>query len=207
MKETYKGLPLVDLILDENIDNDSGMNRLSFVENPAIKTDWSLFNDIDLNFTEVKDEDKRLIITPIMLADTPILREIKGKFFYAKFSPYTVEAMMKKYFMQNKIHNINESHDPQKVIDGVFMVESFISGNRANSTLYPNIPNGSWVGTFYVEDKKYWEKIKNGTFTGVSLEGIFDISDTEFLYSIIEQIIDDESLSEDEKFEQIKSIL
>jgi len=207
MKETYKGLPLVDLTLDENIDNNSGMNRLSFVENPAIKTDWQLFENIDLNFAEIKDEDKRLITTPIMLADTPILREIKGKFFYSKFSPSTIEMMMKKYFMQNKIHNINESHDPKKVIDGVFMIESFISGTRANSTLYPNIPNGSWVSTFYVEDKKYWERIKNGTFTGVSLEGVFEISDTEFLYGVVEQIINDNSLSEDEKFEQIKSIL
>jgi hypothetical protein len=209
MKETYNGLPLIDLLIGSDIENRFGVNRLSFVENPATKMDWNLFNSKEsVSLVEIKDEDKRLITTPIMLANTPILREIKGKFFYAKFSPSTIEEMMKKYFIQNKIHNINESHDPQKVIDGVFMVESFISGNRAKSSLYPNVEDGTWIGTFYVKDEKYWkDKIKGGNFTGISLEGIFDLSDTEFLYSVIENIIQDDKLSDDEKFEQISGLL
>ena len=43
--------------------------------------------------------------------------------------------MMKKYFKDNKIHRVNEEHDPTRVANGVYMIESFIVGDRTTSEL------------------------------------------------------------------------
>ena len=118
--------------------------------------------------------------------------------------------MMKKYFMENKINNINEQHDPTKVIDGVYMIESFIVGDRAKSELYPNIPKGSWMATFYIKDKNYYEKLKEENFNGISLEGTFiekyEDSMIAKLYDKINAILESDLLDLD-KENQIKKIL
>jgi hypothetical protein len=120
------------------------------------------------------DYEKRIVTAPVMVADTPILRynpEL-GK-YWVKFKPETIEKMMKKYFKENKIHKVNTNHDPKSRKDGVYMMESYIVGDRNTSKLFPNIPDGSWMATFYVENDEVWEKIKEGEYNGFSLEGYF----------------------------------
>jgi hypothetical protein len=39
--------------------------------------------------------------------------------------------------------------------------------------MFPNIPDGSWVATFSVENDEVWELIKSGEYSGFSLEGFF----------------------------------
>lgn len=142
------------------------------------KMEWANHNMWNNNMKKVDfslEEEKRIITGPIMLAETKILRynpEI-GK-YYVKFSKDTILKMMKKYFKDNKIHQVNEEHDPKRIAKDVYMIESFIVGDRNESKLYPNIPEGSWVGSFFVEDKDYWEDIKKNGFTGFSLEGFFE---------------------------------
>jgi hypothetical protein len=159
-----------------------------------------------------QSDEKRIVTSPIMVAETPILRyhEIFGK-YYVKFSEDTILKMMKKYFKENKINNVNEQHDPKKFIKDVYLVESFIVGDRVTSELYPDLPKGSWVGSFYIDDEEYWNKIKNtNEFTGFSLEGQFieqyeeDMINKKF--SEIEGIINS-NMSDDDKEIKIKTIL
>ncbi len=81
--------------------------------------------------------------------------------------------MMKKYFKENKIHNVNTDHDENAVKDDVYMIESYIVDDRIQSKLYPDLPEGSWVATYLVENDDVWEKIKEGEYNGFSLEGYF----------------------------------
>lgn len=203
--ELYNGKPIINLTIKD--DDDSGMNRLSLVDNPAIQTEWMLFQDIN-KFNKIVDEDRRLITSPIMLANFPILREYRGIYFYVEFSPESIMEMMKKYFITNKIHNINEMHDQHKIVDNIYMVESYIVDNRNKSLLYPDVPLGSWIATYYVDDKQYWnDKVKNGNFRGVSLEGKFDYPLEDIIYFAVESILNDKSLSEEEKYDKISKIL
>lgn len=159
-----------------------------------------------------QSDEKRIVTSPIMVAETPILRyhEIFGK-YYVKFSEDTILKMMKKYFKENKINNVNEQHDPKKFIKDVYLVESFIVGDRVTSELYPDLPKGSWVGSFYIDNEEYWNKIKTtNEFTGFSLEGQFieqyeeDMINKKF--SEIEGIINS-NMSDDDKEIKIKTIL
>jgi hypothetical protein len=159
----------------------------------------------------VDQAPKQIITAPVMIAETPIPRynPILGE-YDALFSEETIFNMMKKYFMENKINNINEQHDPTKVIDGVYMIESFIVGDRAKSELYPNIPKGSWMATFYIKDKNYYEKLKEENFNGISLEGTFiekyEDSMIAKLYDKVNAILESD-LSDLEKENQIKNLL
>jgi hypothetical protein len=124
-------------------------------------------------FQEI-NEEKRMVTAPVMLAETNILRYSPdlGK-YYVKFSKDTILKMMKKYFKENKIHNINTDHDENAVKDNVYMIESYIVDDRNKSNLYPDIPEGSWIATYLVENDEVWEKIKDGEYNGFSLEGYF----------------------------------
>jgi hypothetical protein len=53
------------------------------------------------------------------------------------------------------------------------MMESYIVGDRNQSKLFPDLPEGSWVTTFYVDNPDVWEKVKDGEYNGFSLEGYF----------------------------------
>ena len=62
-------------------------------------------------------------------------------------------------------------------VQGVTMFESFISDKSrgiAPMKGFEDAPEGSWFGSMYVENKKIWDEVKNGTFNGFSIEGIFN---------------------------------
>jgi hypothetical protein len=90
------------------------------------------------------------------------------------------------------------------------MIESFIVGDRTTSELYPDLPKGSWVASFYIEDKEYWNKIKQEGFTGFSLEGFFEEQyEMEMINKVFNSVknIVFSNLPDEDKEEQIKRIL
>jgi hypothetical protein len=178
------------------------------------KMEWVNHNMWNNNMSKVEfktNEEKRIITAPVMLAETEILRYNPsiGK-YYVKFSEDTIMKMMKKYFKENKIHRVNEEHDPTRVSKGVYMIESFIVGDRTTSELYPDLPKGSWVASFYIEDEDYWNKIKEEGFTGFSLEGFFEEQyEMEMINKVFTSVknIVFSNLPDEDKEEQIKRIL
>jgi hypothetical protein len=151
---------------------DEGVNwairKMQFINNSLRMLPFSKFE-----FKELDDE-KRMVTAPVMLAETPILRfnADLGK-YYVKFSKDTIEKMMRKYFKENKIHKVNTNHNSGEFRDGIYMVESYIVGERNTSNLFPDLPEGSWMATFYVENDEIWEKVKKQEYNGFSLEGYF----------------------------------
>ena len=76
------------------------------------------------------------------------------------------------------------------------------------------------MGTFYIEDKEYYnELVNNPEFNGFSLEGMFDEELinmslvqreeklSESLFNMIEEIVNDNNLSEEDMYNKIKKIL
>jgi hypothetical protein len=168
--------PIYYLEIDENVES-AGLGAISFVDEPATKTTWFKFNEEDesFNFKFEKNEMKRIVTGPVMLAETPIKRKGEnGDIFWVKFSADTIFKMRNKYFKENKIHNINENHNQNKVVENVYMVESFMIDEKTQTNLYPDIPVGTWMASFYVEDENYWnDVIMKDNFNGFSLEGNF----------------------------------
>lgn len=204
--------PLVVYLEIEEKDQNSGMDAISFVTKPATLLSWNKFSENEVKHFFEKNEMKRIVTGPVMLAETPIYRNspIIGE-YYVKFSEDTIFKMRNKYFMDDKINRVNEQHNPTKVVKGVYMVESYIVGDKVQSLLYPDLTKGSMMASFYIEDEDYWNNtIMKDEFNGFSLEGMFIENYEEAVFAKmhdqIKEILDD-CLTEEEQYDMIQKII
>lgn len=173
---TIGGIPVYDAqILDE----DSGMIKISLVDDPAVMSNFQAFDaQKKLLMYEVADEEKRLVRGVIMRADFPIFRRDKemGE-YYIIYKADTIRQMAEKYLVENRQNNINLMHEADSDVDGVKMVQFFIKDSAAgvSPANFDEIADGSLFGEFHVTNDEVWDQIKNGTYKGFSLEGVFDL--------------------------------
>ena len=169
-------LPLIELRVDLQ-DEDTGVYAISFVDEPATEIEWYAFNKESKPMKFASDDKKQMITAPIMLSDTPIYRysPVMGE-YNVIFRKDTIMNMMKKYHMTNTTDSVNEQHNPEAVVSRVYLVESFIVDDRIQMNApFDKVPDGTWMGTYYIEDKEYYNKlVSSDEFNGFSLEGIFD---------------------------------
>lgn len=174
---TIGGIPVYDAqILDE----DSGMIKISLVDDPAVMSNFQAFDaQKKLLMYEVADEEKRLVRGVIMRADFPIFRRDKemGE-YYIIYKADTIRQMAEKYLVENRQNNINLMHEADSDVDGVQIVQFFIKDSSAgvSPTNFDEIADGSLFGEFHVTNDEVWDQIKDGTYKGFSLEGIFDLT-------------------------------
>jgi hypothetical protein len=71
------------------------------------------------------------------------------------------------------------------------MFESFIVDNQRGIKApkgFEDVPEGSWFGSYKVENDLVWSMVKEGKFQGFSVEGMFDLQPQE--PTLEQQIID-----------------
>lgn len=191
------GLPVYEVVIDEN-----ELNFIALVENPAIKRDFIAFSEQSNIKFEIVSEDERIISGPLMLADTPIYRKppqvpTEG---YIVFGKKAILSIVQKFFKDGKQSNVNLMHDAALQMEGVTMFESFIVDKQRGIMAmkgFEDAPDGSWFGSFKVDNPVVWELVKAEELKGFSIEGVFsyikqEMSDAEFLKELKEllKIID-----------------
>ena len=164
---------LFELIIeDENIDE---IFAISMVDNPAIEAYGTYFNKDEVHFAEVKEEEG-LFMAPILIPNKKILRvDGKGTPYEVYFSPETIKRLSQMYLEKKYQDQVTLEHDSK--VEGITLVESWIkeSVEKDKSKLYGlNVPAGSWVGTFKIDNEEMREKFKSGEVSAVSIEGIFE---------------------------------
>ncbi|NBW14617.1 MAG: hypothetical protein EBR82_42120 [Caulobacteraceae bacterium] len=168
-------------------------------------------NKMNNNNFSVISEEKRLVQAPVMVPDTKIVRfsNALGK-YWATFSKDVIERMMKKYFIDGRANKVNRDHNPQSFVDDVYMVESYLTGDRNKSELFPDVPDGTWIATYFVKDDELWDQIKSGEYKGFSLEGGFfqtlEQQQVDKIYQTIKDILE-KNLPDTEKEQMIKELL
>jgi hypothetical protein len=160
------------VIEDDNIDE---VFAVSFVEQPAIESNFVYFNKQGVQFAAISDE-KRLVMGPILVPDKKILRvDEMGQPYYVFFKPDTIKKLSEMYLQKKYNSETTLEHD--KKIDNISLVESWITESRTKdkSALYGlSLPIGSWVGTFKVNNDDIWNNyVKTGDVKGFSIEGMF----------------------------------
>lgn len=191
-------LPIFELMISDDLNDDAEVNFVALVDRPAIQRNWNAFKE-HIKF-EIASEEKRIISGALMLADTPIFRsDATHGDYYVMFSKDTIFKIAQKFFKKGYQANVNLMHDPSQRVDGVTMFESFISDkDRGVAPMkgFEDAPDGSWFGSFKVEDDETWQKVKNGEVKGFSVEGIFEYSKAkskeeqmmERIYKILEEL-------------------
>ena len=168
-------LPVYLLDISEDMNDDAEVDYVALVDKPAIQKNWNAFKN-QQRF-EVVSEDKRIISGPLMLADMPIFRsDTTYGDYYVVFSKDTIFKIAQKFFKRGYQSNVNLMHSPNAQVEGVTMFESFIT-DESRGILpmkgFEDAPDGSWFGSFKVENNEVWNDVKEGKFKGFSVEGLF----------------------------------
>jgi hypothetical protein len=132
-----------------------------------------------MNF-QIISEDEHIISGPLMIAEELIYRAANKSIpseHYVKFSADTIQKIAIKFSKKKYQSNVNLMHDPNQKVQGVTMFESFIVDKKRGILPmqgFEDVADGSWFGSFYVENEEVWNKVKAGEFRGFSVEGLFD---------------------------------
>ena len=159
-------------------DERDGIIAISFVEEPAVESNFMLFGkQIPLFFA---NEEKRNILGVIMRADFPIYRRDEdGNEFYVTYSADTIAKMAQKYFVSGAVNTTSINHNGE-TLDGVSLVQWYIKDTDKGITPkgFDDVKNGSLFAEFHIENENLWTACKDGTFKGFSLEGYFTTEKT-----------------------------
>jgi len=168
-------LPIYTLVLNED-GEDSGVDYVALVDQPAIERNWFAFKE-DKKFSFKADEERKIITGALMIADLPIYRrDAELGEYYVVFDKAQIETMVQKFMKKGFQNNVNEMHDASKKVEGVSMFESFIVDSDRGIAAprgFEGVPEGSWFGSYKVDNEDIWNKVKSGEFMGFSVEGMF----------------------------------
>ena len=168
-------LPLYELFIDD--EDESGVDFIALVDDPAIKKGWQAFSSVS-SMTFKADTEKRIISGAAMIANLPILRRKKdGSEYYVMFKKETIKSIVEKFFRNQYSNNFNLMHQKNILAEGVYLIESMlIDSERGIKTPlgFDELSEGSWFISCKVDNDKVWEDyIKTGVFSGFSVEGEF----------------------------------
>lgn len=193
---TIDGLPVYQAVIS---DEQCGMLRISLVDDPAVQSNFVAFSKNQQPrqlMYAVQDEDKRLVLGVVMRADFPIFRrqpltDDKEMEFYIIYKADTIRTMAEKYLAENRQNLVNIMHEKGSEVEGVQMVQYFIKGAGLNPEGFDNIADGSLFAEFHVTNDEVWNAIKDGTYRGFSLEGLFDLepeTDKGFVQEVVDTL-------------------
>lgn len=169
-------LPIYELKISDEIKDDAEVSFIAFVDKPAIKRDFLAFKDA-VKF-EIVSEAQRIVTGPLMIPDQLIYRSSE-KFgeHYVKFSAETIQAISIKFAKKGYQKNVNIMHEEGLQVDDITMFESFISNSARGikpMAAFGDLPDGTWFGSFYVENPAVWDLVRSQKVRGFSVEGMFD---------------------------------
>lgn len=176
MKE-FEGLPIYEI----SIDGATGLYAVALVKRPAMLSTWQVFADQEQKIKfAVTDEEQHKVLAVLCRADFPIYRysDTMGE-FYVLFTKETIEEMTQKMLRDGFHESINVEHDDDYYIDGVELTQIFIknSAKGINPAGFEDIEEGSAFCEYKITSPEVWDAIKRGVFTGISLEGFFNLKE------------------------------
>lgn len=195
-----RNLPIYNLEILSDVDSDMEVDYVALVDRPAIDKNFLAFNEnnVQMSFA-IQDEDEQIITGALMLADKPIYRNDENGEYYVVFTKDTIKQIAQKFFAKGYQSNVNLMHDSGTKLEGLTMFESWITDSKRGIMAmkgFEDVPDGSWFGSFKVNNPEVWKMIKEGKVKGFSVEGLFsykkaDIqqSQVQDLWSQIQQIL------------------
>ena len=178
-------------------DECDGMDAISLVKYPAVERNFLCFDEEKKPIKMAFNTDKQIISGVVCLADTPIYRYTQGfGEYFVIFTKEVIEKMVIKYSKDGLFNSINLQHNDEKFVDGVYLFESYLINKDRGicPKEFDDVPEGSWLCSFKVEDSDLWNEIVKGKdLNGFSLQGYFDLIEgklTDEIDDLINEILD-----------------
>jgi hypothetical protein len=164
--------------IDPSYTSDLEVNFIGLVDKPAIERNFQAFKANEHKARFILNEEKRIISGPAMVADLPLYRNDKqlGE-YYVVFDKPAIQSIVEKFSAKGFMKNFNLFHDEQQQVSDVTIFNSFIIDRELGVSPpsgFEDLADGSWWISAKVNNKDVWDKVKEGTIKGFSVEGIFN---------------------------------
>jgi hypothetical protein len=126
----------------------------------------------------VVNSEERIVVGPAMIPDMPIYRKDETGEYYVFFDKKTIETIALKFYAKGFQQSANEMHT--KPIEGITFFMSWIADESKGipkMKQFEDLPDGTWFLGAKVMNDETWSKVKDGTFKGFSVEGMFDMTE------------------------------
>lgn len=174
-------LPVYRIKIEKD-DEETEVSYNSLVDYPAHTRSFESYGKQKAEYF-VESEEKRRV-TGVMIAEgTQIYRRDSQLGEHSViFFKEDIEEIWKDFCSKGYFNKVNGQHDANAIIKegkgGIYMIEAWIVNTDRNMGVPPalakqGIRNGSVMATYQIEDDATWAKVKDGTFNGFSIEGIF----------------------------------
>ena len=174
-------LPVYEALISSE---DDGIVTISLVDEPAVESDFVCFaKDAGKQLFALSDTSEHLITGCLMKAETPIYRNDNGYEYYIVFSKETIKTMAQKMLADSTFKNIDTQHNGELLPQGALtLMELYVKdSNKGIDPNFVDVPDGSLMVTFKVNDESIWQECANGDFlNGFSLEGFFNTKQVDF---------------------------
>lgn len=207
---------LIELFLNEE-DSENELDIISFVSAPAIEKNFMHFKKEEEGYKfKTTDVEKRIVTGAAMIPDMEIIRmDSENKPYFVYFTKETIEKAQEVFAKKGKTKSTNFEHS--EVMDDVTVVESWVvtdpKNDKSNALGFKDIPEGSWMVSYKVDNEDLWQKVKNGEVSGFSIEGVFSKNIVEMKkanedhFKALKDIVTNKALSDVQMFEKVSQIL
>lgn len=172
-------LPVFDCLIDENLNDESGIYAISFVDVPATEIDFvALSSQSPKKEFLCRNGQKQLLTGVVLRPDQLIYRNDKQRGeYYIKFGAAEIEKIARK-MMKTGIALSNTTHQHQNPLSGNYLTELWIvedpQHDKSVALGFQPQPKGTLMCSYKIEDKQYWDmEVMTGNVRGFSLEGFF----------------------------------
>ena len=190
-------MEIIELVIDEESEEYSGIEAISVVESPAIEEEFiALKKEDQVRLAEVSKE-KRLLMGAALIPDKPIYRKSDDNEFYIYFSKDTVAKASQMFLQAGNQGQATMEHATEK-LEGMTVVESWIIEDEVHdkSRKYGlDMPVGTWMISIKCTNDEVWAKVKEQKIRGFSIEGYFaDRLSNRPLDKQVDQLTEDDKL-------------
>ena len=167
--------PIYKIYIDDTV---SGVEKISLVKYPAVESNFLSFDEEhpEKAFRFEADEEQHIIFGCAIRADFPIYRRDtdRGE-YYVVFDKETIKNINERFAKDGNFNQVNLDHSEDT--DGVYMIGMFIKDieNGIDPKGFEDIEDGSLFTSYKVENEDVWDKVKDGSYLGMSVEGCFKL--------------------------------
>lgn len=173
-------IPVKKLVFSEE-KGKSGVKTIAFVDQPAIMVNWIAFRDEAKPVAfAIQNEERRIIFSPALIPDLHIPRidPITKLPFVVTMDRDTIMQVALNWQKEGRQNFANEMHDGKQV-KGITWFNAVVTDEMMfpNPKPWENLPIGTLFMAGKVDNNDIWNKVKDGTYQGISIEGFFDMVD------------------------------
>jgi len=155
---------------------------VSVVDRPAVESDFQYFSEQKIEKFVGVDGERRMIYGCALRPNFPIYRNDGKEEYYLEFDKEAIDKISKNYFKMGFQSNWTEAHKDE--VEGLTITESWIKESMTLDKsialgLDPSLPVGSWLIGCHCENDDVWEKVKEGSYHGFSIEAIIGVEEFE----------------------------